>query len=86
MIKWRQVVYTKKSKDRFLNKISNIYGEEAVIAYGDWSRKTQMKHFVPTKGYHPYSCSGAMILNAPRIFDEKPRRTKQYEKHWDRIS
>ena len=49
-MKWRQVVYTKKSEDRFLNKISNIYGEEAVIAYGDWSRKTQMKHFVPTKG------------------------------------
>ena len=49
-MKWRQFVYTKKSEDTFLNKIQDTFGEDAVIAYGDWSRTTQMKHFMPTKG------------------------------------
>uniref|UniRef100_A0A6C0CSH1 Transposase n=1 Tax=viral metagenome TaxID=1070528 RepID=A0A6C0CSH1_9ZZZZ len=49
-MKWRQFVYTQKSEDRFLNKMEEAYGEDAVIAYGDWSRTTQMKHFMPTKG------------------------------------
>jgi hypothetical protein len=49
-MKWRQFVYTQKSEDRFMNKLGNTFGEDAVIAYGDWSRTTQMKHFMPTKG------------------------------------
>jgi hypothetical protein len=49
-MKWRQFVYTQKSEDRFLNKLGNTFGKDAVIAYGDWSRTTQMKHFMPTKG------------------------------------
>jgi hypothetical protein len=49
-MKWRQFVYTQKSEDRFLNKIRETFGENAMIAYGDWSRTTQMKHFMPTKG------------------------------------
>jgi hypothetical protein len=49
-MKWRQFVYTQKSEDRFLNKIADVFGHNAVIAYGDWSRTTQMKHFMPTKG------------------------------------
>ena len=37
-LKWRQFVYGKKSEDRFLNKMSDAFGSDAVIAYGDWSR------------------------------------------------
>lgn len=49
-MKWRQFVYTQKSEDRFLNRIGETFGRDAIIAYGDWSRTTQMKHFMPTKG------------------------------------
>ena len=31
--------------------MSDAFGSDAVIAYGDWSRTSpQMKHFMPTKG------------------------------------
>ena len=49
-MKWRHYVYTQKSEDRLLNRIEDTFGHDAVIAYGDWSRTTQMKHFIPTKG------------------------------------
>jgi 6-pyruvoyl-tetrahydropterin synthase len=51
-MKWRHFVYTKKSEDRFLNKIGETFGKTkpVLIAYGDWSRQTQMKHFMPTVG------------------------------------
>lgn len=49
-LKWRQFVYTQKSEDTLLNKMEETFGKDAVIAYGDWSRTTQMKHFMPTKG------------------------------------
>jgi hypothetical protein len=48
-MKWRQFVYSKKSEDKFLNKIEDIFGKNIIIAYGDWSRTSQMKHFMPTK-------------------------------------
>ena len=28
----------------------STFGSDAVIAYGDWSRSSQMHHFMPTKG------------------------------------
>ena len=49
-MKFRQCVYTRKSEDHFLNRIVDTFGKDAVMAYGDWSRSSQMKHFVPTKG------------------------------------
>ncbi len=49
-MKWRQYVYSRKSEDNFLNRIENTFGKDCVLAYGDWSRSTQMKHFMPTKG------------------------------------
>ena len=49
-MKWRQFVYGQKSEDRFLNRMASTFGSDAVIAYGDWSRSSQMRHFVPTKG------------------------------------
>jgi len=40
--------YCKKSIDTFLNKIKETFGENLLIGYGNWSRSTQMKHFMPT--------------------------------------
>ena len=49
-MKWRSFVYGQKSEDKFLNKMASTFGADAIIAYGDWSRSSQMRHFVPTKG------------------------------------
>jgi hypothetical protein len=49
-LKWRQFVYGQKSEDKFLDRMASTFGSDAVIAYGDWSRSSQMRHFVPTKG------------------------------------
>jgi len=43
-MKWRQFVYSRKSEDKFMNNIKNVFGDDIVIAYGDWSRSSQMKH------------------------------------------
>jgi hypothetical protein len=48
-MKWRQFVYSRKTEDNFLNNIKNVFGDDIVIAYRDWSRSSQMKHFMPTK-------------------------------------
>jgi hypothetical protein len=47
-MKFRQYSYGKKSIDTFLNKIRETFGENILIGYGNWSRSTQMKHFMPT--------------------------------------
>jgi hypothetical protein len=47
-MKFRQYSYGKKSIDTFLNKIKETFGENILIGYGNWSRSTQMKHFMPT--------------------------------------
>ena len=47
-MKFRQYSYGKKSIDKFLNKIRETFGENILIGYGNWSRSTQMKHFMPT--------------------------------------
>lgn len=47
-MKFRQYSYGKKSIDMFLNKIKKTFGENILIGYGNWSRSTQMKHFMPT--------------------------------------
>ena len=47
-MKFRQYSYGKKSIDVFLNKIKETFGENILIGYGNWSRSTQMKHFMPT--------------------------------------
>ena len=48
----RTYAYSQKSVDKFLNKISQVYGSEkdVVIGYGNWSRSTQMKYYEPTIG------------------------------------
>jgi len=47
-MKFRQYSYGKKSMDKFMNKIKETFGENILIGYGNWSRSTQMKHFMPT--------------------------------------
>ena len=47
-MKFRQYSYGKKSIDTFLNKIQETFGSNILIGYGNWSRSTQMKHFMPT--------------------------------------
>jgi hypothetical protein len=47
-MKFRQYSYSKKSMDKFLNKIKETFGDNILIGYGNWSRSTQMKHFMPT--------------------------------------
>jgi hypothetical protein len=47
-MKFRQYSYGKKSIDTFLNKIKETFGENILIGYGNWSRSTQMKFFMPT--------------------------------------
>ena len=47
-MKFRQYSYGKKSIDTFLNKIKETFGENILIAYGNWSRSSQMKYFMPT--------------------------------------
>ena len=47
-MKFRQYSYGKKSIDIFLNKIKETFGDNILIGYGNWSRSTQMKHFMPT--------------------------------------
>ena len=50
---WRTMIfraysYGKKSIEIFLNKIKETFGDNILIGYGNWSRSTQMKHFMPT--------------------------------------
>jgi hypothetical protein len=47
-MKFRSYSYGKKSIDTFLNKIKETFGDNILIGYGNWSRSTQMKHFMPT--------------------------------------
>jgi hypothetical protein len=47
-MKFRTYSYGKKSVDVFLNKIKETFGDNLLIGYGNWSRDTQMKHFMPT--------------------------------------
>ena len=47
-MKFRQYSYGNKSIDTFLNNIEKTFGEDILICYGNWSRSSQMKHFMPT--------------------------------------
>ena len=51
-MKFRTYRYGNKSIDLFLEKIKQTFGkpEDLLIAYGDWSRDTQMANFMPTLG------------------------------------
>ena len=46
--KFRTVSLSQQSLDRFINKIKTVFGEDIVIAYGDWSQPVQLKNQPPT--------------------------------------
>ena len=47
-MKFRSYSYGKRTIDVFLNKIKETFGDNLLIAYGNWSRDSQMKNFMPT--------------------------------------
>lgn len=51
-MRWRRFTKTQISEAKFLDNIERVFGSpnEVVIAYGDWSRNSQMKGHIPTKG------------------------------------
>ena len=50
--RFRRFTLQQRSDALLLNRIENKFGkpDDIVLAYGDWSPTTSMKHFVPTKG------------------------------------
>src|SRR5207253_1029260 len=46
----RTFIYGKRSVDRFVNRIGETFGQDTVIAYGNWSRTTQMRGCMPSLG------------------------------------
>jgi hypothetical protein len=49
-MKLRTFIEGKRSEDKFVEKIGEIFGQNSIIMYGDWSESEQMKNFIPTKG------------------------------------
>ena len=47
-MKFKQYSYGNKSIDTFLNNIEKTFGEDILICYGNCSRSSQIKHFMPT--------------------------------------
>jgi len=48
--KWRVWMATRKSEDKFIQRIEDTYGKDLIIGYGDWSENKQMKNVMPSKG------------------------------------
>lgn len=46
----RIFIETKRSEDKFISSIGKKFGKNCMLAYGNYSRRTQMKHFMPTIG------------------------------------
>jgi hypothetical protein len=49
-IRLRTFISTKRSVDKFIHRIGQTFGQDCVIAYGNWSRTTQMKGCIPSPG------------------------------------
>jgi hypothetical protein len=49
-MRMRTWIRGRSSVDRFVNRIGETFGQDCVIAYGDWSRTTQMKGCMPSLG------------------------------------
>jgi hypothetical protein len=51
-LKWRNIIYKRKSEDKLLNAMENKFGksEDIIISYGNWNNSKQMKHIMPTMG------------------------------------
>ena len=48
--RFKKYIRTCKSYDKFLNKIEEVFGDDPILGYGNWSRKSQMKGHIPTIG------------------------------------
>jgi hypothetical protein len=46
--RWYAYISKQREMDRFTNLISQKYGSNCKLLMGDWSRSTQMKHFIST--------------------------------------
>ena len=46
--KWYSYINKKRSEDKLLNKIEEIYGKDIIIIIGDWSIGKQMRNFIST--------------------------------------
>ena len=46
--KWYAYINKQKSDSKLVNTIKKTYGKKAVIIMGDWSQRSQMKHFIST--------------------------------------
>lgn len=65
----RSFIEGRRSEDKFIDKIGKTFGKNCFIAYGNWSRNDQMKHFMSTMGvglrrlihrkYHTYTVNEA---------------------------
>lgn len=49
-MKLRTFIEGKRSEDKFISYIGKIFGNNCIIAYGNWSRSNQMNNFMPTLG------------------------------------
>ena len=50
-LKWRRCINTRRSEDKFLNNIKKIFGEDPLLAYGDFSSGNHhMKGVYPSMG------------------------------------
>ena len=47
---WRKKTYRQRSDDRFLNRIEETYGKDAIICIGDWSNKNTIKGLASSMG------------------------------------
>lgn len=47
---WRRKTYRQRSEDKFLNNIKKKFGDDIVIAIGDWSNKNTIKGLASTMG------------------------------------
>ena len=46
--KWYSYINTQRSEDNLINRIKEIYGEDIILIYGDWSVGQQMRNFIST--------------------------------------
>lgn len=47
---WRRKTYRQRSEDKFLNNIKKKFGDDIVIAIGDWSNKNTIKGLASSMG------------------------------------
>ena len=49
-MKWKSYIKNQISEQKLVDNIKNTFGDDIILAYGDWSNDKQMKNYIPTKG------------------------------------